>query len=902
MMMRSHEFLFRDLGLYRTTITYGCAYSFQNLTQENTMRSAFRTIMMLLLVTMQTEAYSPPKSSEEVASAYIYLLSKNTEWPSVMRKKRTFVIGIVEQDRRLSSTLKKIIRGLSLHGKPIKVVHLGSAKIKNISSYHTLFVTRTMRKYLPDIYRSIPKNLPVLLISHDAKSHSYTMLNIYHQNRRRSGLKINLENIKQHGLKINNKILLTGGTEVGVSKLFGASLQEIKQQEKQLKALSEKNHDLNRRIVSNQEEIASLSKEIEAKNHDLQQMTQKLEKMSEQIRSTEKILQERTAAIETKNRMLQKMQDNYRGLQEELENKNRELSRGIALLKEQKGEIAKRSNTLKMLEEKAAKQKALLDSHRKQMLVQSKQIENQQIILYLLAAFILLLLLFAIYIYRSKKRYVDLTQALSIAKEEAEKANHSKSQFLTNMSHEIRTPMNAIIGFTELLGEQVKEPKLLSYIHTIQSSGHTLLSLINDILDLSKIEAGKMQLQNRKTDLRELCREMHAIFSVQLQKKGLELFVNIDKRVPGSIMIDNIRLRQILFNLIGNAIKFTEDGHITLQVDVEKYDPQNGLVSLDVSVADTGIGIPEDQLDHIFEVFEQREGQDNRKFGGTGLGLAISKRLSEVMGGSIDVRSSHKGTVFTVHLNNLQVAEETMHDVLTEEEEDHATSILFEHAVILVVDDVKENIKLIQNIFEGSAVEVLTATNGKEALKQCRERDDIDLILMDLHMPIMDGYTATQKIKQFSDVPVIAQTATLMDQQEHASLKAYFDGYLHKPLLKQALFKEMGRFLSHTVTASTASENLRTQYTLPAKALEKIEEIREILYGKISPQYSHILKSNNMNEIKLFNTMLCDLAHTYQIDFLISYCRELKGSLDAFDINNIQKLLQKYPYIENSFE
>jgi signal transduction histidine kinase/CheY-like chemotaxis protein len=868
--------------------------------EGNNMRTVCRIIIALFFISVQTEAYSTPKSSDEVASAYIYLLSKNTTWPA-MKKRHTFTIGIIEQDRKLSNTLKKMIEGLSLHGKPIRVVHLGSAKIEDISSYQTLFVTRSMRKYVPDIYRSIPDNLPVLLISYDAKPYQSTMLNIYHQKKRRSGLKINLENIKRHGLKINSKILLTGGTEVGVSKLFGASLQEIKQQERRLKSLSEKNRELHSLIISNQEKITALSKEIQIKNENLHQMTQSLKKMSEQIKKTEEILNERTAAIQRQNRMLQKVQHNHHKLQEELQHKNRELAKGIVLLKEQQEEITKRSKTLKTLEEKAAKQKALLDAHRRQMLIQSKQIQNQQIILYLLAAFILLLLLFATYIYRSKKRYVDLTQALSIAKEEAEKANRSKSQFLANMSHEIRTPMNAIMGFTELLGEQVQEPKLLSYVHTIQSSGHTLLRLINDILDLSKIEAGKMQLESRQTDLRELCSEMRAIFSVQLQKKELELFIEIDKRVPERIMIDNIRLRQILFNLIGNAIKFTEHGHITLQIKVRKFNPQNTLVSLDISVADTGIGIPEEQIDHIFEVFEQREGQDSRKFGGTGLGLAISKRLSEVMGGSINVHSSHKGTIFTVHFNYLPIVEKTVHDTITEEE-DHTISIQFEHAIVLVVDDVKENIKLIHDIFENSPIKILTATNGKEAVKLCKERSDIDLVLMDLHMPIMDGYAATKEIKDFSNVPVIAQTATLMDRHEYTSLKTYFDGYLRKPILKHILFKEMSRFLPHTVITSPTSTNLRTQYTLPVNALDEIKEIRKILYSKIIPQYDRILKSNNINEIKTFNTMLYDLAQTYHIDFLISYCHELEDSIDAFDIKNIQKLLEKYPLIESSFK
>jgi signal transduction histidine kinase len=257
---------------------------------------------------------------------------------------------------------------------------------------------------------------------------------------------------------------------------------------------------------------------------------------------------------------------------------------------------------------------------------------------------------------REIKERKKIEEELKKAKEDAESASRSKSEFLANMSHEIRTPMNAIIGFTELLEEQVKEPHLRSYVKTIKSAGNTLLMLINDILDLSKVEAGKMQLQKVPTNLYELFHEIGAIFSVTMKKKGLQLEIDIDETMPKHLLLDATRIRQIIFNLIGNAVKFTEKGSIKLSLKTVSIDDYNAKIDIIISVKDSGVGIPNDQLQKIFEAFEQKDGQDNKKYGGTGLGLAISKRLTEMMGGDISVVSQEGvGSEFIIKLYRIDI-------------------------------------------------------------------------------------------------------------------------------------------------------------------------------------------------------------------------------------------------------
>ncbi len=390
---------------------------------------------------------------------------------------------------------------------------------------------------------------------------------------------------------------------------------------------------------------------------------------------------------------------------------------------------------------------------------------------------------------------------LGKAKEKAEAANRAKSEFLANMSHDIRTPMNAILGFTDLLrrGYGKNEADASKYLETIHSSGKHLLDLINDILDLSKVEAGALEVEKIACAPHLLIREVVTVLGVKAREKGIALEFNAEGQVPASIHSDPTYLRRIITNLAGNAIKFTESGGVRLTLRLTEID---GRPQIAIDVTDSGIGIPPDRLESMFTPFSQADSSVTRRFGGTGLGLTISRRLARAMGGDIVATSQPgQGSRFTVTVDTGSLAGIRMlspDEVIAESisgETDEDTRWQFPPSRVLVVDDGPENRELLVLILGDSGLEVEQAENGQIAVEKSREQP-FDLVLMDMQMPVMDGFTATRTMRADGlDIPIIALTANAMKDAERDVMEAGCSGMQTKPINIDELMQTLAALL-----------------------------------------------------------------------------------------------------------
>ena len=380
---------------------------------------------------------------------------------------------------------------------------------------------------------------------------------------------------------------------------------------------------------------------------------------------------------------------------------------------------------------------------------------------------------------------------LKIARRRAEAASEAKSMFLANVSHEIRTPLNGMLGMAQVLATSELDPAQREQTDAILDSGKTLIALLNDVLDLSKIEAGKLEISAVDADLTHVMRRLDKLWQPAAEEKAIELTLDLAASLPPRVKFDPVRVRQCVSNLISNAVKFTECGEVNVHVSIPGRGPNAGLVQ--VKVRDSGIGMDEETQERLFAPFTQADGSTARRFGGTGLGLSISRKLAQMMGGDVTVTSAPgQGSTFVFTFR----AEAAAPPVMVPEKVSETTTVQTGPISVLVVDDVPLNRKVAKLFLEHQGWRVAEAVHGADALAKLAG-ETFDLVLLDIHMPVMDGPETLKRIRAsgeaWAQIPVVALTANAMAGDRERYEEMGMDGYVSKPIDQRELFAEIGR-------------------------------------------------------------------------------------------------------------
>ena len=506
---------------------------------------------------------------------------------------------------------------------------------------------------------------------------------------------------------------------------------------------------------------------------------------------------------------------------------------------------------------------------------------------------------FAFWLARAMLGHQRREKELVEARLQAERTSREKTVFLANMSHEIRTPMNAILGFSELLEGDLREPRHRQYLQSIRTSAGSLLQLINDILDMSKIEAGVMELRLEPTDPREICDFLHTIFSEPAAKKGVKLECKVAGDLPHALLMDRIRLRQVLVNLVGNAVKFTDQGNIYVRVQWEKQ-KTSSHITLVLEVQDTGVGIPQDKLEAIFKPFVQAGAHREKEKAGTGLGLSIVRRLTGIMGGTVTAASvMGQGSAFSLRFPDVAISARL---AAGEKLESGAADFNeLRPASLLVVDDNETNCQLVAGMFAGSHHRLSFGSNGLEAVEKARELKP-DAILIDIRMPGMDGREALAEIRKVSGLeltPVIAVTASSL-MSEETELKARFSGYVRKPFSKRELFDELAQFLPrHAKTGPAAAASAAAADAAPVRISPDLaRELRRLL----DDEWPALRDSLAINESRAFAGRLRNLCERWPCGPLDTYARVLARHAENYAVVDLEKYLFEFPALVERLE
>lgn len=499
------------------------------------------------------------------------------------------------------------------------------------------------------------------------------------------------------------------------------------------------------------------------------------------------------------------------------------------------------------------------------------------------------------------------------ARTEAEAASRTKSRFLANLSHEIRTPLNAILGFTDILLGNTCSEKQQNNLSIIKTSGKTLMEILNDILDFSRIESGKMELEYGSVNIKNLLNEIQAIFSLKTSEKKLEFITEIAPDFPTDLLLDRVKIKQVLINLVGNAVKFTGNGYVKLSAEIISRENTTSRFDLVFRVEDSGIGISENQHELIFEPFTQQEGQSQTEYIGAGLGLSISRKIIRAMGGDIKVSSSQgEGSAFTVTIKNVQIVSIAGGKDETEKLNESDEEIL-NGKKILVVDDNFFNREIIKQHLKISGLLLYEAENGKEAVELAITSQP-ELIIIDLNMPVMSGYEAIEIIRKdekLKDTLVILLSASTFPENEKKILDA-FTLFLKKPVTGNLLRSTIVNMLvkanrKKNEPYADTDENILNHDIINEKhaiknELNEIGELIKTLEGEMFSKWEGLNKGIIVKQGIAFSREITRLGQEYNRILVVKWGKKLEMYLKTLDFNRARETIGKYPVLIESLK
>ncbi len=501
----------------------------------------------------------------------------------------------------------------------------------------------------------------------------------------------------------------------------------------------------------------------------------------------------------------------------------------------------------------------------------------------------------------SKREYLEkeiqrLYQIIEDTKNIAKNASMIKSDFLANVRHEVRTPMNSILVFAELIEKDSQDKKVKGFAKNIFHSGNKLLTLLTDIIELSKIESGTFEINESAVDIKNFFINNVEEFRNQADKKGLKLSLEIDENIPISLMIDPLRVKDILSNLLSNAIKFTHNGFVEVLVNIDNIDETNNVLDLLVSIKDSGIGIAHKNQNKIFEIFETKSNCDDIEYQGTGLGLSINRKLSNIMNGDLKVESEFSvGSTFTLSLKSVEIVLFNSKDGVDESTIDFSL-IKPDGAIILIACDSEEDCDLAKESFLNTSSKVLTFNNARSAIESLKTQE-VDLILIDVDMLSNDEGAVSKVMKKVTTAPVVTLTNTRLKDIIFQVGGVRPIAHLKKPLTKVELFRVSLKVLNSQGSVLDENGNLSVINEHEHPDNINLIQLKIFLYVQktaLQDMYKEAISTNDLNSINNFAAKLLELSIKHKLKDLIVYSELLLSKVELFEIDSINGMLRDY--------